>query len=67
MPVPLPTYTLKQEVPRRDVEPYADATGDDVDRVPLRPTSAAPASAAEPVAPAFDLGSVLARRRAAGA
>lgn len=67
VPVPLPTYTLKQEVPRRDVEPYADATGDDVDRVPLRPTSAAPASAAEPVAPAFDLGSVLARRRAAGA
>jgi len=71
VPVPLPTYTLKQENPRRDVEPYVDeATDDGGARVPMRPTTASPTFTVEdfePVAQTFDLDSVLARRRAAGA
>lgn len=73
VPVPLPTYTLKQESPRRDVEPFAPADGGDgAQRVPVRPQSTAPSYGSverEPqqVAQTFDLDSVLARRRAAGA
>ncbi|WP_127130992.1 hypothetical protein [Georgenia sp. SYP-B2076] len=70
VPVPVPSYTLKPDVPRRDVAPYADAAPDTHSAVPQRPTVASPASAAaallEPVAVKLDLDAVLARRRAAG-
>lgn len=70
--VPLPTYTLKQETPRRSAEPFVPAQFDDGGvRVPVRPTATAPTSQLpeeeSPVASTFDLDSVLARRRAAGA
>lgn len=73
--VPLPTYTLKQEAPRRNAEPFVAAAFNDAGvRVPVRPTATAPTSSAgdeaeaaeEAPAPAFDLNSVLARRRAVG-
>lgn len=72
VPVPLPTYTLKQESPRRDVEPFTPEDGDAAARVPVRPHSAAPSHGTverepEQAAQTFDLDSVLARRRAAGA
>lgn len=71
VPVPVPTYTLKQESPRRDVEPFAaEATDDGGVRMPVRPTAAAPSygtAEPEPEARTFDLDTVLARRRAAGA
>lgn len=73
VPVPLPTYTLKQESPRRDVEPFTSEDGAEGEsRVPVRPTSSAPSYGTverepEQAAQTFDLDSVLARRRAAGA
>ncbi|MGM0385368.1 MAG: hypothetical protein ACQERF_05220 [Actinomycetota bacterium] len=73
VPVPLPTYTLKQESPRRDVEPFTpEDAGDGETRVPDRPNSTAPSYGTverepERAEQAFDLDSVLARRRAAGA
>jgi hypothetical protein len=74
VPVPLPTYTLKQDSPRRDVEPFTSEDGAEGEsRVPVRPTSSAPAYGTverepEQAAQTFDLDSVLARRRrAAGA
>ncbi len=73
VPVPLPTYTLKQESPRRDVEPFTPEDGAEGEgRVPVRPTSSAPSYGTverepEQAAQTFDLDSVLARRRAAGA
>lgn len=73
VPVPLPTYTLKQESPRRDVEPFTpEDAGDGGARVPQRPHATAPSYGTvereqEQVAQTFDLDSVLARRRAAGA
>jgi hypothetical protein len=69
VPVPAPSYTLKQDAPRRDVAPYETAAGPTA-AVPQRPSVASPAGAQapveEPVAPTLDLDAVLARRRAAG-
>ncbi|PFG38900.1 hypothetical protein ATJ97_1391 [Georgenia soli] len=70
VPVPAPSYTLKQEAPRRDVAPFAQEAAPTA-AVPQRPTVASPASAPapaveEPVAITLDLDAVLARRRAAG-
>jgi len=69
VPVPAPSYTLKQDVPRRDVAPFAQDPAPTAS-VPQRPTVASPASAPapveEPVAVTLDLDAVLARRRAAG-
>ncbi|WP_418605668.1 hypothetical protein [Georgenia sp. SUBG003] len=69
VPVPAPSYTLKQDVPRRDVAPFAQDPAPTA-AVPQRPTVASPASAPapvdEPVAVTLDLDAVLARRRAAG-
>jgi hypothetical protein len=69
IPVPAPSYTLKQDAPRRDVAPYETVSGPTA-TVPQRPTvaspAAAPAPAEEPVALTLDLDAVLARRRAAG-
>lgn len=69
VPVPAPSYTLKQEAPRRDVAPFAQEPAPTA-AVPQRPTVASPASAPapveEPVAITLDLDAVLARRRAAG-
>ncbi|MDO5494231.1 MAG: hypothetical protein Q4G64_00785 [bacterium] len=67
VPVPVPTYTLKADVPRREAEawaPEASPSG----AVPERPTQAAPSSGM-PVeeAQTFVLDDVLARRRASGA
>ncbi|MFH5824739.1 hypothetical protein [Georgenia sp. AZ-5] len=70
MPVPVPSYTLKPALPRRDVDPYTDEVATPSAAVPQRPTAASPATAAavlaEPVAVTLDLDAVLARRRAAG-
>ncbi len=70
VPVPAPSYTLKQTTPRRDVAPYAGEAATPSASVPQRPTAASPASAPapveEPVAVTLDLDAVLARRRAAG-
>ncbi|GAA3509190.1 hypothetical protein [Georgenia daeguensis] len=69
VPVPAPSYTLKQDAPRRDVAPYETVSGPTA-AVPQRPSVASPAGAPvqveEPVAPTLDLDAVLARRRAAG-
>lgn len=67
VPVPVPTYTLKAEVPRREaslfeMEEAPRAIG------PVRPSGAAPSRASdEDDAQAFVLADVLARRRVAGA
>lgn len=69
-PVPLPTYTLKQESPRRDVAPFTPEMGESTNLVPARPHATPPSYGSADhteVAQTFDLDSVLARRRAAGA
>ncbi len=73
VPVPLPTYTLKAEAPRREAAEWAPSSDDGAAAapVPARPTGAAPSWPAEDDedadAAAFVLDDVLARRRAAGA
>lgn len=69
VPVPVPTYTLKAEVHRREI-PAFEAEEGPVGRVPMRPTVAAPArgeQVEDEDATMFVLDDVLARRRAAGA
>lgn len=68
VPVPPPTYTLKQQAPRRSVPAYqADEPQQDEasGKVPVRPTAAAPSSGQD-ASPALDVTKALARRRAAG-
>ncbi len=73
VPVPLPTYTLKQESPRpRHRALHAGGRRRGGEPGAGRPTSSAPSYGTverepEQAAQTFDLDSVLARRRAAGA
>nr|NLD41318.1 hypothetical protein [Actinomycetales bacterium] len=69
VPVPVPTYTLKAEVPRREPMPFEAEEGPTA-AVPERPSQAAPSYpgvAEDPDAQTFDLEDILARRRVAGA
>lgn len=68
VPVPLPTYTLKAEVPRREATAWEAGAAPSA-RVPERPVGAAPTRTGgeeEEDAQTFVLEDVLARRRVAG-
>lgn len=65
--VPVPTYTLKQDAPRRAVPPIQSDVVETNAAVPERPTHAVAARRDEQAGPALAaVDTVLARRRAAG-
>lgn len=66
-PVPVPTYTLKQDAPRRAVPPVVTEAPEDGTLVPERPTHAVTARRDADSDSAFTaVDTVLARRRASG-